>query len=183
MSAVDENTDDQALVAAINGGDSQAFTVLYHRYKDWVHGLAYRMTGHHDDALDVVQETFAYVARKFPGLELTAKMTTFLYPAVRNLSVAARKKRQRHTSSADEMNLLVETENQTPDHEEFSSALRDLSDAHREILLMRFVDDMTQPEIAEALDIKLGTVKSRLHHAVNSVKNSPAVKRLMGEST
>lgn len=81
------------------------------------------------------------------------------------------------------MNLLVETENQTPDHEEFSSALRDLSDAHREILLMRFVDDMTQPEIAEALDIKLGTVKSRLHHAVNSVKNSPAVKRLMGEST
>lgn len=182
MNAVNENSDDLQLIEAINAGDSSAFTLLYHRYKDWVHGLAYRMTGHHDDALDVLQETFAYVARKFPGFELTAKMTTFLYPAVRNLSVAAKKKRQRHTSSEEGMTEFAAEESSTQNRDEFSDALKELSDAHREILMMRFVDDMTQPEIADALGLKLGTVKSRIHHAVQSVKNSPAIQRLLGDS-
>ena len=48
-------------------------------------------------------------------------------------------------------------------------------------LLMRFVDDMTQPEIAVALDLPLGTVKSRLHHAVQAVRKSPAVTELLRE--
>ena len=56
-----------------------------------------------------------------------------------------------------------------------ATVLGSLSDAHKEILLMRFVDDMTQPEIAAALELPLGTVKSRLHHAIQAVKNSPAI--------
>ena len=143
-------------------------------------GLAYRFTGHHDDSLDVLQETFAYFVRKFPGFELTAQMTTFLYPAVRNLSIAARKKRQRSTSSEENLDLFAESSaEESLERDDFSQMLKSLSDAHREILLMRFVDNMTQPEIAAALDVKLGTVKSRLHHAVQAVKNSPAVAELM----
>ncbi|MGB4737436.1 MAG: sigma factor-like helix-turn-helix DNA-binding protein [Fuerstiella sp.] len=53
--------------------------------------------------------------------------------------------------------------------------LGSLSHAHKEILLMRFVDDMTQPEIAAALELPLRTVKSPLQHAVRAVKNSPAI--------
>lgn len=49
---------------------------------------------------------------------------------------------------------------------DMEQSLATLSDAHREILLMRFVDEMIQPEIAAALDLPLGTVKSRLHHAI-----------------
>jgi RNA polymerase sigma-70 factor (ECF subfamily) len=54
-------------------------------------------------------------------------------------------------------------------------SLASLSDVHREILLMRFVDDMTQPEIAAALDLPLGTVKSRLHHAILAARQLPGM--------
>lgn len=171
-----DNQTDLQLVAAINVGDHDAFTTLYHRYKDWVVSLAFRFTGNHDDALDVLQETFAYLVRKFPGFELTAQMTTFLYPAVRNLSIAARRKKQRATSSDENLDLFPQAEpTDSTNRDEFAEMLASLSDAHREILLMRFVDDLTQPEIAAALDLPLGTVKSRLHHAVQAVRNSPAV--------
>ena len=177
-----DNRTDLELVAAINDGDEHAFEVIYVRYRDWVTNLAYRFTGHHDDALDVMQETFAYFVRKFPGFELTAQITTFFYPAVRNLSIAARKKRQRSTSSEENFDLFAEPEADESLHrDEFSEMLKSLSDAHREILLMRFVDNMTQPEIAEALDLPLGTVKSRLHHAVQAVRNSPAVAALLSD--
>src|SRR5687768_10064582 len=90
---------DQELVRALNGGDARAFDALYHRYRDWVVRLAVRFTGHEDDALDVLQDTFSYVFRKFPGFRLTASMTTFLYPVVKNLSIAAKRKRTRMTST------------------------------------------------------------------------------------
>ena len=171
---------DLELVDAINGGDHDAFETLYYRYNDWVTQLAYRFTGNHDDALDVLQETFAYLVRKFPGFELTARMTTFLYPAVRNLSIAARKKRQQATSSDENLDLFPQAvEEDMTVRDDFSELLNSLSDAHREILLLRFVDDLTQPEIAETLQLPLGTVKSRLHHAVHAVKNSPAVAALL----
>lgn len=181
MSEPGDNSSDLQLVAAINTGDQQAFATLYHRHKDWVANLAFRFTGHHDDALDVMQETFAYLVRKFPGFELTAQMTTFLYPAVRNLSIAARKKRQRATSSDENLDLFPQTAaDDVTTRDDFAALLNSLSDAHREILLMRFVDDMTQPEIAAALNLPLGTVKSRLHHAVQAVRTSPAVTELLG---
>ena len=173
---------DQTLITEINLGDHEAFTILYHRYRGWVLSLALRFTGHHDDALDVLQETFAYLVRKFPGFVLTARMTTFLYPAVRNLSIAARQRRQRATSSEQNMDLFPRTEtHEQLSRDDMADALRTLSDAHREVLLMRFIDDMTQPEIATALDLPLGTVKSRLHHAIQAVKQSPVMMALMNE--
>src|SRR5262245_25200548 len=91
----DDPRTDQQLISAINAGDGDAFESLYFRYRDWVVRLAHRMTGNPDDALDVLQETFAYVAGKFPGFHLSAAMTSFLYPVVRNLSIAARRKSSR----------------------------------------------------------------------------------------
>ena len=88
----------EPLVEAINGGSEAAFETLYLRYRDWVTGLAARMCGDRDDALDVLQETFSYVLGKFPGFELRARFTTFLYPVVKNLSIAARRKRHRLTT-------------------------------------------------------------------------------------
>jgi RNA polymerase sigma-70 factor (ECF subfamily) len=173
-----DNRTDQQLVDAINAGDADAFDVLYYRHRDWTMRLAVRFTGHHDDALDVLQETFAYLARKFPGFVLTAALTTFLYPAVRNFSIAARKKRQRSSGGDDQLPLLVE--NAAPENssrEELAVSLQSLSADHREILLMRYVDEMTQPEIAEALDLPQGTVKSRLHHAILAAKQLSAFSR------
>ena len=55
----DDLRDDRKLVDDMNGGDLSAFDVLYHRHRDWVVRLAFRFTRNHDDALDVLQETFA----------------------------------------------------------------------------------------------------------------------------
>src|SRR3954471_17890035 len=100
----DPRTDEQ-LVAALNAGDAAAFDVLYFRYRDRVLRLALRFTGNDADAQDVMQETFAYLYRKVPHLRLTASVTTFLFPVVRNLSLAAGRKRRRggNDSALDEL--------------------------------------------------------------------------------
>jgi len=181
MSVISEQPTDEDLVAALNAGQSQAFDALYERYRDWVLRMAWRLTGHHEDALDVLQETFAYLARKFPGFTLTAAMTSFLYPAVRNLSIAARRKRHRSVGSSDGLDAVPDHRtNPDTNRAEFTAILSGLSDDHREILLLRFVDNLTQPEIATHLNLPLGTVKSRLYHAVRAVRESPAVGRLSG---
>ena len=174
---------DLELVAALNRGESAAFDCLYHRHRDWVMRLAWRFTGNHEDALDVLQETFAYFIRKFPGFQLTSAITTFLYPAVRNLSIAANRKRRRSTDNNDGLAFCEapgssSTGEVAADHTELEPLLSSLSTAHREVLLMRFVDDMTQPEIAAALDLPLGTVKSRLHHALSALRQLPQIVRL-----
>ena len=178
-----ENRTDLQLVDALNQGDAAAFDVLYFRHRDWVMRLAMRFTGHHEDALDVLQETFAYFVRKFPGFELTAAVTTFLYPAVRNLSLAARRKRLRSVSdNQDTLSLIPETAlSDSANRDELTQTLKCLSDAHREILLMRFVDEMTQPEIAIALNVPLGTVKSRVHHALLAIRQSPEIRERLAD--
>jgi len=171
---------DQDLVRALNAGDASAFDGLYFRYRDWVVRLAHRFTGHDDDALDVLQDTFAYVFRKFPGFRLTASMTTFLYPVVKNLSIAARRKRQR-MAGADETVLQNLPQRPTAGardaRPELAHVLSDLPEAQREVLLMRFVDDMTLAEIAAALNIPEGTVKSRLHNALAALRHDERVKQ------
>ena len=182
--ALHDNWTDLQLVEALNLGDRAAFGVLYFRHRDWVMRLAMRFTGHHEDALDVLQETFAYFVRKFPGFQLTAALTTFLYPAVRNFALAARRKRMRSVSDNQEtLSLITDAaSSDTANRDELTQTLAGLSDDHREILLMRFVDEMTQPEIAAALDVPLGTVKSRLHHAILAIRQSPEIlERLADE--
>src|SRR5687767_11036586 len=91
---------DESLVAAVNRGEGPAFDAIYYRYRDWVVRLAHRFTGNDADALDVLQETFAYFFRKFPGFRLTASMTTFLYPVVRNFALEIHRKKRTTTTAA-----------------------------------------------------------------------------------
>ena len=164
---------DHELIELANRGDSDAFEALYYRYRDWVYRLAWRFTGNRADALDVLQETFAYLLGKFPGFELTAAMTTFLYPVVKHTSLAVRRKNRRFASDDEVLDDLVapvpqETEGS---RRELAAVLAAVPEAQREILLMRFVDGMSLKEIASAIEIPLGTVKSRLHHALRALRN------------
>ncbi len=171
---------DQELIAAINGGDTDAFEVLYHRYRDWVVNLAYRFTGDREMALDVLQETFLYFVKKFPGFKLTAQLRTFLYPAVRNLSTGLRRKAERYRSSETELeaiNTLVTTGPVHGEGEQLSAALAPMSEEHREVLLLRFVDGLSLAEIANTVNIPLGTVKSRLHNALEILRKDERTRR------
>jgi len=170
---------DQELIAAINDGYSNAFEVLYYRYRDWVVSLAYRFTGDRELALDVLQETFLYFVKKFPGFRLTAQLRTFLYPAVRNLSIAARRKAERFQSDENETGTIeaaITTEPIVSQDESLTAAFALLSDEHREVLLLRFVDDLSLAEFAKALNIPLGTVKSRLHNALALLRHDPRTR-------
>ena len=169
---------DQELIDLANKGDSDAFEVLYYRNRDWVYHLAWRFTGSRQDALDVLQETFAYLLGKFPGFELTASMTTFLYPVVKHLSCAMRNKNRRFTSAEEISCELTGPESKETDNHrsELAAVLAGLSDEQREVVLMRFVDDMSLQEIAEALNIPIGTVKSRLYQALRILRNDSRTK-------
>lgn len=171
---------DEELIAAINAGDPASFDVLYGRYRDWVARLALRFTGDRDLALDVLQETFTYLLQKLPTLRLTAKMTTFLYPAVRDFSIAARRKRARF--AGDEEALLAAPAPHAPDplRDDLVAVLALLPAPYRETLWMRYADGMDLEEIAQALRVPLGTVKSRLHNALGILRDDPRTRKYFG---
>jgi RNA polymerase sigma-70 factor (ECF subfamily) len=175
----DDARTDRELIAALNAGDASAFDALYYRYRDWCVRLAYRFTRDHDDALDVLQETFAYLSRKFPGFVLTASMTTFLYPVVKNSALAIRRKRRRLvTGSAESIEVPdVEPTDAGNPRESLAQVLSRIPDASREVLLMRFVDGLKLHEIAAALGVPVGTVKSRLHNALEALRDDERTRR------
>ena len=163
---------DEELIESANKGEAEAFEALYYRYRDWVYHLACRFTGNQDQALDVLQETFIYLLKKFPGFELTARMTTFLYPVVKHLSLAIRRRNCRCVSTDETLNELTTPvpKDSLGCRSELAAVLAILPDQQREILLMKFVDEMTFEEIAAALNVPAGTVKSRLYRALRTLR-------------
>lgn len=168
-----DSRSDQQLVSDFADGDASAFDVLYYRYRDWVVSLAFRFTGNQEDALDVLQETFAYVVRKFPKFTLTASMKSFLYPAVRNLSLEVRRKRRQDMRDDFAVEAIPAPDMVQDQRAELFAVMSALPDTHREVLLMRFVDGLSLDEIAQSLQIPLGTVKSRIHNGLEQLRRDP----------
>lgn len=177
MPPLQDQTDprsDIELVAAANAGDGSAFDALYHRYKQWVISLATRFTNDPEAALDVCQETFIYLLSKFPGFKLTSRLTTFLYPAVKNLSIGMRRKAAKFMGGDAPVDALAAPA-EGASHE-LVAVVAGLPETHREVVLMRFVDGLALDEIATALQIPLGTVKSRLHNALAMLRADASVQ-------
>jgi RNA polymerase sigma factor (sigma-70 family) len=100
-------------------------------------------------------------------------MTTFLYPVVRHVSATIRSRTGRFASEEQIVDEAGATESRKSEYyrSELAAVLIALPIEQREVLLMRFVDDMNLQEIAAALDIPVGTVKSRLHNALRTVRS------------
>lgn len=170
---------DAQLIDAANSGNVDAFAKLYTRYQHWVTDLAYRFTHDSDLALDVLQDTFEYVLSKFPGFVLEANMKTFLYPVVRHIAISSQSKARR----------LCYGENLPPSHalaidpeaEESRAQLAAVMDSlpmHQyEILILRYADGLSLSQIATAMRIPLGTVKSRLHTALTAMRENELTKK------
>lgn len=152
-----------------------AFEALYLRHRDFVHKIAWRFARDEHECLDVVQDVFAGLLKAAPRLRLNGRLTTYLYPAARN-AVATRRRKDKPLRFGD----TPENEATAPIPDSLAAPLREamstLSDAHREVLLMRTLDDMSMDEIAAALNIPAGTVKSRLHHALNVLRENPDLR-------
>ena len=176
-----ESRTDSELVEAANEGDGSAFAALYTRYKDWVVNLAFRFTRNRELALDILQDTFTYFLKKFPGFALRAEIKTFLYPVVKNLSLTAMKKSGRYVSDEETLKQAPVEETNDPYLSDLANLLSGLPTTHRAVLLMRLVEEMSLQEIAEALDIPLGTVKSRLHNTLSTLRNDENLKKYFGK--
>ena len=172
MERVADSRTDGELVQAANRGDREAFETLYYRYREWVYGLACRFCGNTHDAHDVIQETFGYFFGKFPGFELRAQIKTFLYPVVKHLALNRAKQSSRHVPLPEEHDEIPVADVRDEDRErrELLAIVQALPEAQREVVMLRFADGLDLREIAKALDIPLGTVKSRLHHALATLK-------------
>lgn len=164
--------DDKKLIETAGRGDSEAFAALYSRHKQYVLSVAARYGATGQDGLDVLQETFLYFFKKLPGFELRSQFRTFLYPAVKHLSL--KKKPRAGCLSMDDApeltSYLTSAETEARQRTDVAETIAALPEAQREVVMLRFVDEFRLPEIAEVLDIPVGTVKSRLHNALASLR-------------
>jgi RNA polymerase sigma-70 factor (ECF subfamily) len=169
--------DDRDLLVRTGTGDRQALTELYMRYRGAIFAYLLRLTPDQHLAEDLLQETFVAVwksARSYAG---RSTVKTWL------IGVAHRQAhnilRRRTESLADEAELaqLVAGDLEPEDavlaratRDELLAAIARLSLAHRETLALAFGQEMPAAEIAEALGIPIGTVRSRLRDAKRSLR-------------
>ncbi len=173
----DAEPSDGSLVARANRGDRAAFEQLYGRYRDWILAVAYRVTEDRDLAFDVLQEVVVYWLGKFPGFVLAGKVKTFLVPVVRHTALEHLRRRRRGQG--------LELPEALPDDRPVSlagvadleSAVARLPPGQREVLLLHFGDGLALAEVAVALEIPLGTVKSRLGLALAALRSDGRLRR------
>lgn len=161
--------EDARWLEAAQRGDEGAFEALYLRHRAYVLQVARRFGATDADAADVLQEVFAWLARKLPALTLRAELRTLLYPAAKHLALK-RAARARRAAPLDEQPERAAP----PPATELQLGVRELvaalPPAQREVVQLRFVDGMSLEEIARAMGVRLGTVKSRLHHALRKLR-------------
>lgn len=172
---------DADLVAACrdpgSDGFQQAFEVLFHRYRERVYAIAFRIAGNQADALDIVQDSFALVFRKLQGFRGTSLFSTWLFRIVVNCSIDFRRKSRKASGAVvtadDEVTGQVADESLGPrdtasQHEfgdQVQEAISKLSPKLRVILALRYLEEMSYEELAATLELSLGTVKSRMARA------------------
>jgi len=183
----DDNLSDEQLFAQFIAGEPDAFDELVNRYYKQVYRFLVRFTGRPHLAEDLIQDVFMKLSRSAETFDPTRKFRPWLYSIAANrardaLRSAGRAEKQiivQKTAEGDSdvslAHLLPET-SVAPDEEiiarettqKVKVALTVLPDQLREILILAYYDQLPYKEIADILGVPLGTVKSRLHKAVNT---------------
>jgi RNA polymerase sigma-70 factor (ECF subfamily) len=165
---------DMDLVDRCNAGDEDAFEALYRAHGQWVLALAIRFTGNREDGLDALQETFAYLFGRFPGFRLTSSLRAFLYPVVKHSSISILRRRRKvvdlDTARDQGLEAAIGAAWQPEVPGDFDRLIEELPQGHQEVVRLRFALDLKLDEIADALGIPIGTVKSRLHTALETLR-------------
>ena len=169
---------DEDLARRLFEGDDLAARVLLERYQKPLFGLLYRLTGNAADAEELFQETFVRALRAGRSYDSSRRFKPWLYTIGVNLA-RDRSSRMRHRANPELRAGEDLPERDQTDHEgriidraDVARALAELPDAQRDVVLLRYFEGRSEPEIAEALEIPRGTVKSRLHHALLKMKDA-----------
>jgi RNA polymerase sigma-70 factor (ECF subfamily) len=166
--------DDAQLVDRLRRGDPRAFEELVIAHQHRVFGVAFRMLGSRAEAEEAAQEVFLRAHRAIADFCGDAKLSTWLYAIASRLCLNRLASGERrllregeetlaripsgHASPADE---LERSERDAALHR----AIAELSDERRLVVVLRDLEGLSYEEIAAALDLELGTVRSRLHRA------------------
>jgi len=184
---------DRLLVDRFKGGDEAAFNEMITRYWDRIYGMVHQLLRNQQDAEEVTQDAFIRAHRGLANFRGESAFSTWLYQIATNLARNRywywwRRKRDKTVSfdqpvSADNDTPLSEvfaTEMATPgditvtqelvDH--IAVGMEKISAKHREVLILRNVKNMAYEEIAEVLSISVGTVKSRIARARESLREA-----------
>jgi RNA polymerase sigma-70 factor (ECF subfamily) len=172
---------DAELVHKIRGGDEAAFRELVNRHGDSLYGLACSVMGNASDAEDVLQETLLGAFRRLGAFEGRSSVKTWLVRILLNHASKFRRSRRIRRTNAlpDEVGpddgqasgldsgspaAIVES------RVDLDAMLQVLSPEHREVIVLRELQQMSYDEIATTLKIPRGTVESRLHRARQDLK-------------
>ena len=168
--------DDVRLIDLVLQGDSAAFSVLVRRYQDRLFTALVHIASSRDEAEDVAQEAFIQAYVKLSSFERQSSFYTWLYRIAFNTAISRRRRKRVETSVeqakdavGDEPADRGEKPHDRLIREERADLIRralgELSEEHRAILVLREMEGCDYEEIAEILDLPVGTVRSRLHRA------------------
>lgn len=169
--------EEKDLICRAARGDAEAFRQLVEAYQTPAYRLAARMCGP-DSAEDVTQEAFLAAWRALPEFRGDCRFSTWLYRLVSNAAIDClrREKKHRDTGDVDDLELpdggpsLQEQAERSDTRDAVRRALDRLSPEHRQVLLLRFMQELDYGEIACALDVSEGTVKSRINRAKSKLR-------------
>jgi len=164
--------DDLALVTAAQGGDRQALDRLLRHHYDRIHAVCRRITGNDADAADATQEALIAIVRGLPRFDGRSKVGTWMYRVATNATLDELRRRRRRPVAVDDSTGIFDHHpigeggeiqlDSVIDREVLEVAIASLPDEFRIPVVLRDVADLDYSEIAEALSIPLGTVKSRI---------------------
>lgn len=156
---------EQQWIARARHGDADAFEQLVVAYEGPVYRLALRMCGSTEDAREVTQDAFLAAWRGLPAFRGDSRFSSWLYRLTTNAAIDFLRREKHHLG-----NLPLEEAPERPDPQQpellaEQRALDQLSPEHRQVLLLRVVQQLSYDEIAQALSLESGTVKSRISRA------------------
>ena len=166
-------TTDEQLVEEFQRGSREAFAELFRRYRDKMYGFFRRRTANPARAEELAQETFLAALKAAPRFEPRALVRTWLFGIAMNLLMADRRK----TAGLPFLTVqseAVEAPAKTSDPAAalwVRSALAQLDDEQREVLLLREYEQLSYAEIATLLSLPVNTVRSRLFRARMALKD------------
>jgi RNA polymerase sigma-70 factor (ECF subfamily) len=155
----------RSVVVAAQRGDRAAFGDLYRQFHRAVHGVVLSRVPY-SDAKDLVQETFAIALARLPQLADAAAFPGWLMSIARNKAVDHLRGKKPVTELVD----VAVPAPRTAEVAEALAALRALPDAYRETLILRLVEGLTGPEIAEQTGLSAGSVRVNLHRGMKLLR-------------
>jgi RNA polymerase sigma-70 factor (ECF subfamily) len=155
-----------SVVSAARTGDRAAFAELYGRFHRAVHGVVLAKV-RFGDAADLVQETFAIALERLPQLADVAAFPGWLLSIARNRAID----HLRAQKPTDELADLPVEAARTAEVAQVLAALRGLPEAYQETLILRLVEGMSGPEIADRTGLSPGSVRVNLHRGMKLLRD------------